>query len=189
MQAQRNQAGRANALRDPLEVRVVEASTAAPETVFDLLADVRSHLEWGGRRQSKETYRLLSIEAPEDPATVGTEFSSTGADGMGRFADASIVTEAVRPGLFEFVTEARLTTKKGRVVEWTLVHRFEIAPKGSGSEIAYAVRTLRISELPGMLAMFNTPGLRSLLLRAGRSNLTRGVRNLARMAEERSPAS
>ena len=33
---------------------------------------------------------------------------------------------------FEFVTEARLSTKKGEVVEWTHIHRYEIAPRGRG---------------------------------------------------------
>ena len=103
-----------------------EASQAPAEVVYDLLADIGSHLEWGGRMQ-KKNYRLLSIQAPEGPASVGTEFSSSGADAMGTFDDSSVVTEATRPSLFEFVTEARLSTKKGKVVEWTLVHRYEIA--------------------------------------------------------------
>jgi hypothetical protein len=33
--------------------------------------------------------------------------------------------------------------------------------------------------------MFNVPGLRSLLLALGRSNVRRGVRNLAQLAEQR----
>jgi hypothetical protein len=186
MQARQQGTGRANALKRPLApVRVEVGSGARPEVVYDLVADIRSHLEWGGRRQPKESYRLLSIDAPEGPAEVGTEFTSTGADGMGQFADSSVVTEAMRSSLFEFVTEARLTTKKGETVEWTLVNRFEISPKGGGSEIAYVIETVRISELPGMLALFNVAGLRELLLRAARSNVRRGVRNLARMAEER----
>ena len=48
---------------------------------------------------------------------------------MGTFIDTSVVTEATGPSLFEFVTEARLSTKKGKVVEWTLVHRYEIASR------------------------------------------------------------
>jgi hypothetical protein len=184
MQAQQKGA-RANALERELTVRIEESSTAPPAVVYDLLADIRSHLEWGGRRQSKKTYRLLSIDAPDRPATVGTEFTSTGADGMGRFADSSVVTEATWPSLFEFVTEARLTTKKSDVVDWTLVHRFEVAPDRDGSRIVYILRTVRISRLLGALALFNIAGLRTLLLRIGGSNVRRGVRNLARMAEER----
>lgn len=185
MQAHRR-IGRANALKRELVIRLEEPSGAPVEAVYDLLADVSSHLEWGGRQQ-KEKYRLLSVEAPEGPAAVGTEFRTTGADAMGEFADSSVVTEATRPRLFEFVTEARLTTKKGRVAEWTNVHRYELTPKEGGCVIAYSLRTLRISELPGPMAAFNIPGLRALLLRVGGSNLRRGLRNLARMAEPGTP--
>jgi hypothetical protein len=138
--------------------------------VYDRLADIPSHLEWGGRRQRKN-YRLLSIEAPDGPATVGAEFASTGADAMGEFADSSIVTEATRPRLLEFVTEARLSTKKGRV-------------KADGCLITYTFRTLRISELPGAMVAFEIPGLRAIGLRIGGSNLRNGLRNLARLAEQ-----
>ena len=151
----------------------------------NLLADVRSHLEWGGAMQKKRTFRLLSIQAADGPASVSTEFSSSGADGMGTFNDTSVVTEATRPSLFEFVTEARLSTKKGKVVEWTLVHRYEIDAKGEGCEVAYTVRTVRISELPGALGLFNVPGLRALITSVARSNVRGGLRNLVAMAEQR----
>ncbi len=185
MEVQRKGTGSANPLRGELVVQVETTSVAPAEIVYDLLADVRSHLEWGGRRQAKKTYRLLSIEAPEGPASVGTEFSSSGADAMGRFADSSVVTEAERPSRFEFVTEARLSTKKGAVVEWTLVHRYEIASEGEGCRVSYTARTVRISELPGALRMFNIRGLRPLLMKVASSNVRRGFRNLVRMAEER----
>lgn len=182
MQAQEKGIGRANALKRELVVRLEATSSAPIEAVYDLLADIPSHLEWGGQQQKKR-YRLLSVDAPGGPAAVGTEFRTTGADAMGEFADSSVVTEATRPRLFEFVTEARLTTKKGVVAEWTNVHRYELDPTDGGCRIAYSLRTLRISELPGPLAAFNVPGLRAILLRVGGSNLRRGLRNLARMAE------
>ncbi|HEY7659156.1 MAG TPA: SRPBCC family protein [Actinomycetota bacterium] len=186
MAAQRSGGGRANALKGELTARLEESTSAPAEAVYDLLADVGSHLEWAGTRQPKKSYRLLSIEGPEGPAGVGTEFTSTGADAMGRFADSSVVTEASRPGLFEFVTEARLTTKRDVVVEWTLVHRYEIKPEGSGCRIVYDVRIVRLSPTPGALALFTMPGLRSVLMRIGASYSRKGLRNLVRMAEERS---
>jgi hypothetical protein len=185
MEMSRKRSGRPNALKGELVVHVEELSAAPAAAVYDLLADVRSHLEWGGRMQRKKTYRLLSIDAPEGPAAVGTEFRSTGADAMGGFADSSVVTEATPPSLFEFVTEARLATKKGKIVEWTTVHRYELEPGVDGCRIAYTLRTVRISELPGALAMFEVPGLRSLLLKIGRSNVRRGLRNLATLAGNR----
>ena len=189
METLRKGNGRANALKAEIVVRVEEAVGAPSEVVYDLLADVRSHVEWGGRMQPKKTFRLLSIDAPEAPASVGTEFSSTGADGMGTFADSSVVTEASRPELFEFVTEARLSTKKkAGVIEWTLVHRYEIVPEGEGCRLSYTIRTIRISELRGPLGLFNVPGLRALLTSVARSNVRRGLRNLTRVAEQRAAA-
>jgi phage host-nuclease inhibitor protein Gam len=107
---------------------------------------------------------------------------------MGTFNDTSVVTEATRPSLFEFVTEARLSTKKGGVVEWTLVHRYEIGSDGKGCTVSYTTRTVRISELPGPLRLFNVPGLRAVLTRVARSNVRRGFRNLVMMADERATA-
>jgi hypothetical protein len=177
--------GRANALKGELSVHLEETTTAPAEIIYDRLADVRNHLEWGGTMQPKDNFRLLSIDAPEGPALVGTEFQSTGADAMGRFADSSVVTEATRPSVFEFVTEARLSTKKGKVVEWTNIHRYELTPQGEGCRIAYTIRTVRLSELPGGLAMFKVPGLRSLALKVSGSYARKGLRNLVKLAEGR----
>ena len=183
MQTQR----KGNALKGEIVIRLEEAVAAPAEVVYDLLADVGSHLEWGGAMQ-KKSYRLLSIQAPQEPASVGTEFSSSGADAMGTFNDTSVVTEATSPGLFEFVTEARLSTKKGKVVEWTLVHRYEIGSDGEGCTVSYTIRTVSISELPGPLRLFNVPGMRAVLTRVARSNVRRGFRNLVMMADERATA-
>ena len=183
MQTQRN----GNALKGEIVVRVEQAVQAPAEVVYELLADVGGHLEWGGRMQ-KKNYRLLSIQAPEGPASVGTEFSSSGADAMGTFIDTSVVTEATRPSLFEFVTEARLSTKRGKVVEWTLVHRYEISSGAEDSTVSYTIRTVRISELPGALRLFNVPGLRALLTGVAKSNVRRGFRNLVKMSEQRASA-
>ena len=175
------QLGRTNALPRELVVTLVERSAATPEVVWQALADLRSHAIWGGEMQSRKT-RLVSVEAPEGSAHVGTEFGSQGTDPMGRFSDRSVVTEATRPSLFEFVTEARLETKKGPVVEWTLVHRYEIAPRDRGSEITYTYRITRISELPGMLRLFASP-LSGLLQKMSAHVARRGLRGLARFAE------
>lgn len=177
----------ANALREELVVRVEEAARAPAEAVYEVLTDLRSHLDWAGERQKPKT-RLLSLDAPDGPATVGTEFHTTGADPMGRFADRSVVTEATPGTAFEFVTEARLTTKKRAVVDWTNVHRYELEPEGAGTRIVYTIRIVRISELVGVLAMFKVPGLRSLGLKASAGVARRAVRNLARVAEEHEAA-
>jgi hypothetical protein len=180
-------ASRSNALKGrALAVHVEESCGAPAEVVYDLLAELRSHLEWAGTMQPKKTFRLLSVEAPDGPATVGTEFRSTGADAMGQFGDSSVVTEASRPSVFEFVTEARLSTKKGAIVEWTNVHRYELKPNGDGCRISYHLEIARIGALPGGLAMFKVPGLRWVSLKVSASHARRGIRNLAAMAEAKS---
>jgi hypothetical protein len=102
---------------------------------------------------------------------------------MGRFADTSVVTEATKPSVFEFVTEARLSTKKAKVVEWTNIHRYELTAQGRGCRISYTLRTVRISELPGALAMLRVPGLRSLALKMSGSYARKGLRNLVELTE------
>lgn len=185
MEAQSTRNGRANALVGELIVRVEETTSASPEAVYETLGDLRSHAIWAGERQKKNT-RLLSVEAPGGAAAVGTEFRTTGADPMGSFSDRSVVTEVAHGKTLEFVTEALLTTKKGKGIEWANVHRYELTPERDGCRIAYTIRIARISELPGMLGLFKVPGLRSLALKASAGVARRGVRNLARLAEERS---
>src|SRR5438094_297062 len=97
---------RRTAWRNPV-LRFEGFCGAPAEDLYDLLADLQSHLEWAGQRQL-ETTRLLTLEAPPTPAGVGTEFFSTGSDGkVARWSDRSVVTEATRPEVFEFVTEGR----------------------------------------------------------------------------------
>jgi hypothetical protein len=174
----------ANALKKGLVVRVEAISPAKPQTVYDLLADLSSHLVWAGERQAEKT-RLLTIDAPAGPAVVGTEWRSTGADPMGTFSDRSVVTEATPAKAFEFVTEARLTVKKGRTSDWTSVERYDLEPRADGCRIVSTSRVTRISELPGMVALFNVPVLRELGLKVSAKVSRRTVRNLARLAEER----
>jgi len=177
----------ANALRREIELRAQAQSRASAEEVYDVLADLRSHLSWAGERQKRNT-RLLTLDAPEAPATVGTEFSTTGADPMGGFTDRSVVTEATRPSVFEFVTEARLVTKRGKVADWTNVHRYELTPSAGGCSIAYTLRVNRISALPGALALFNVRLVGGLARKASEGVARRGVDSLARFAEERARA-
>ena len=187
METQRTQGPRANALRREVVIHVEASSGASAETVYDVLADVRTHLEWAGERQKKNT-RLIALDAQEGPASVGSEFTSTGADPMGRFTDRSVVTEANRPSSFEFVTESRLETKKGKIADWTNVHRYELMPTSDGCRIVYTISVTRISALPGMLAMFNSRLLSGLAKKASAGVGRRGARNLARLAEERAGA-
>jgi hypothetical protein len=184
MQARRRGSNRENALKRDVEIRVEVPSRARAEAVYEVLADVRSHLTWAGERQ-KRNARLLTVDAPEGPALVGTEFTTTGADPMGRFTDRSVVTEATPASVFEFVTEGRLVTKRGKVADWTNVHRYELAPSPGGCRITYSIDITRISALPGALALFNVGPLSGLVAKATRTAARRGVEGLATLAEER----
>ena len=166
------------------EFRAETTGRAEPAVVYATLADLQSHLEWAGQRRSKKT-RLLTVEAPAGPAVRGTEFVTTGADPMGSFSDHSVVTEATPGRAFEFVTEARLTLKRGgEPVEWTNVHRYEIAPEGNGSRVAYTIRIARLSSLPGGLRLLATP-FAWILRMVWNTMMRRGLRTLVKVAEER----
>lgn len=170
--------------RDRREWRFTRPCRARPEDVYDLLADLRTHLEWGGKRQFR-SFRLLSLDAPEGPAQSGTEFTSTGRIPMNRarWDNRNTVTKADRPRVFEITTEGTIAWRSGAPGSGTFIHRFEIEPRGLASVVTYVSKQLRFRNPPW--------GLRYPLLR----NITyrvwipiwygRGFRNLLRMAEER----
>lgn len=162
-----------------------EGTTRAPaEAVYDLLADLRSHLDWGGERQS-ETTRLLSLDAPEGAATVGTEFHTTGSDGKhATWSDRSVVTEASRPEVFEFVTEGRRDGKPGSA-PWhaTAVHRYEITRHDDSTTVTY---TEELTRLDGAMWVMTAPVISRLVWRMAAKYMRRGFDALLALAEERS---
>jgi hypothetical protein len=180
---------RANVLKGrELVIEVEERSAAAAGVVYDLLADLSTHLEWGGARQRGKS-RLLSLDAAPGAAGVGTEFSTTGEDPMCLMHDRSVVTEASPARTFEFVTESLMDLKRGsKRSEWTLVHRYEIVPEPGGCRVTFRSRITRVSAFPGLLALFRVPGLRAIALKEAASGSRAGLRNLLQMAEERAGA-
>ncbi len=91
-------------------------SAASPQVVYDTIADLRNHLDWSGERASSETFKLLSIEAPDGPAAVGTAFTSSGSADNGTFHDRSEVTVATSPTTFVIETDSHLDRKRGKPV-------------------------------------------------------------------------
>jgi hypothetical protein len=180
---------RTNVLRRPLVGRVSETTEASPEAVYDVLADLSSHLEWGGRQVSGSA-RLLTLDAPVGPAQVGAEFESTGQDPMVRMTDRSVVTEATHPASFEFVTDSAWELKRsGRRADVTIVHRYELERLPQGCRVTYSFRATRASALPGLLGMFRIPLVRAIAIRMSVTGLRGGFRNLLRAAEQRQSAS
>ena len=159
-------------IRKPFRaIRFEGRSKASAEVVYDVLSDLRSHLEWAGAKQL-ETTRLLTMEAPAGPAGVGTEFVTTGSDGkVARFADRSVVTESLRQG------------KPGsRPWHLTMVHHYEIDPDSGGCRVTYTEEITRMSGAPRALAM---RGIRRLIHRISARYMRRGFDALIAMAEER----
>ena len=161
--------------------RTSVTSSAPPDVVYDVIADLRNHLDWSGDRASSDTFKLLSIDAPEGTASVGTAFSSSGAADNGTFHDRSEVTVASRPTAFVIETDAHLDRTRGKPWDAHFVHRYDIAPEGPGSRITYTETIARVNYVPYWLQ----PGVRSIFKvyvnRADRKQLA----NLARLAEER----
>jgi len=163
--------------------RLDKHSTAPPEVVYDTLADLQTHLEWGGVEQRSD-FRLLSLDAPEGPATVGTWFISTGAIPMSvrTWSDRSTVTIAERPDIFEFVTQATARRPR-RSMEATYRHRYEITAAPGGSRVTYTFTQLEASHPFLRMAL---PVVRAMTWRVGIPFLAgRGFRRLLATAERR----
>jgi hypothetical protein len=160
-------------------------STAQPREVYEVLADLRSHLEWAGERQFK-SFRLLSLDTPREAAVPGTTFTSVGAIPMsrGRFENRNTVTTADPARVFEITTASTIAWPRRAPGDGTFVNRFEISPDGDGSRVIYTSEQLRFENPPW--------GLRYPMLRTVTARFwipiwsRRGFRNPLRMAEERS---
>ena len=156
-------------------------SPASPDVVFDVIADLRNHVVWSGERASDENNKLLSLEAPEGTATVGTSFTSSGTAGSDTFHDRSEVTVATRPSTFVIETDAHMDRKRGKPWDAHFVHRYDIEPDDAGSRITYTELIERVNYVPYWLQ----PGIRWLfkiyINRADRKQLA----NLAGLAAER----
>jgi hypothetical protein len=153
---------------------------AAPaDVVYDLLADLRTHLEWGGARQSSD-FRLLSLDASSPIAVAGTRFRTTGSIPMSgrQWHDESTVTVASRPSTFEFVTDARAGAMTARYR-----HRYDIRPSLGGCRIEYTFTEEAVTK---PMLRLGLPVMRSMTWRFAIPMFAgRGFRNLVAAAEAR----
>ena len=124
--------------RDGFTVGASVHSAASPQAVYDVLANLRTHVVWGGKAYGAKLQHLLAIDCPFEPATVGTEFRSVGYTSHGVWHDQSTVTEATPWSLFEFVTRGTMQSDPPFHGSW--VHRYEIEPDGGGSTVTYHCR-------------------------------------------------
>ncbi len=170
---------------DRITFRCSGSTPASPEVVYETIANIRDAMIWASERQTKK-FRLLTLDAPEGEATVGTGWDSTGADPMGTFTDHSMVTAADAPRLFVFRTESKLAWKNGKESRATIIHRYEVAPEGDGSRVTYLFRGTGPMPMPWyMRAMLATPGMRQMALSGPKRGVQRGFANLLELAVER----
>lgn len=169
-------------MREQLPAMRLSKTCAAPsEVVYDMLADLRSHLRWGGAEQRRD-FRLISMDAPDGPAVVGTVFATSGTIPMSvrRWEDRSTVTAAVRPSMFEFVTEGQVGSgEKAMIARYR--HRYDMASVRGGSTVTYTMTQEQIANRLLRLAM---PVIRQMMWSVGIPMFAgRGFRNLVADAE------
>jgi len=163
-------------------MRLSTRCSAPPDVVYDVVADLGTHLTWGGSEQRSD-FRLLTLDAPAGRATVGTTFTSTGAIPMSmrKWEDHSTVTIAAQPVTFEFVTHATVRRSR-RSMEATYRHRYDIAMAPGGSEVSYELTQL---DAVNPLLRLALPFVRTMTWRVGIPFMAgRGFRNLLALAEQ-----
>jgi len=168
---------------DTIYEMVLEAHCdASPGAVYAVLADLSTHLDWGGRRQ-RRSFRLTSLQGGGQ-MRVGTEFTSVGSIPMtrARWDDHSVVVQADPAAVMEFHTDSvAVWPPTGRKTEARWEHRYQIDPDGAGSRVTYRLRLASITNAPLRMTV---PVMRTMTSRVMTPYLCqRGFANLLRAAE------
>jgi hypothetical protein len=166
-----------------MTIKASVTSKAKPDDVYNVLADLSTHLQWAGEQAARDDFKLLSLQAPKGRASVGTTFTSTGAnskDGRSKFQDESIVTEATVPSLFAFVTDSHLERKRRPTWQVRFVHRFDVEHEGTGSRISYTAGVYPVNYRPYWLHPIARPMTRMLVTKF----TTKHMENLSALAEK-----
>jgi len=169
-------------MANPYDTVLEAHCDASPAAVYDVLTDLSTHLDWGGRQQ-RRSFRLTSMEG-SGPLRLGTEFDSRGSMPMtrARWEDHNVVVRA-DPALVEFHTASIAVWPTGRrtVARWE--HRYEIAPDGAGSRVVYRLRQAAMTDPPLRLRV---PVMRTLTRRVMMPFFCqRGFTNLLQAAQRR----
>jgi Polyketide cyclase / dehydrase and lipid transport len=160
---------------------------APPAAVYDVLANLETHLDWAGRKQ-RHGFQLTALQA-DSPMRAGTGFTSVGSMPMTRtrWQDHSVVVQADRAAVIEFHTTGVAAWPSGRRTEARWEHRYDIEPAGDGARVTYRLRLASMSNpplrmrLPVMAAMTHRVMI-PFLCRRGFSNLLRAAEQSARSA-------
>ena len=154
-------------------------TAASPDDVYRVLSDLSTHQVWAGEQAPSKLFRLLTVEAPGGQATVGTTFSSTGANAMSStFHDRSVVVVADQGSRFGFDTESTLQRKHRPPWHVRFAHRYSIEPSNGGARVSYSCEVRPRNYVPYWLQPWMRPATRAMVPRS----IAKNMRNLARMA-------
>lgn len=156
-------------------------STATPQDLYDVLADLGTHAQWGGRESANKNQALLTVDAPAGLAVTGTAFTSEGKAGKDRFHDRSNVTAATPGEHFAFTTQSRLERAHGP--EWHVVfrHDYQLLATATRSTVQYFCSVNPVNYKPYWLK----PGIKLLTHTVVNRLMRENLNNLARLAESR----
>ena len=112
-----------------MAIRKETVINSPPEKVFEYIADLSRHSEWG-------THQLKIESVSEGPTAVGSKFKSVGYQMGADSHDDVTVVEYSPPQRFVFES----STKAGR-----FRHAFDAQPEGDGTRLAKSFETLELS--------------------------------------------
>jgi hypothetical protein len=154
-------------------------TSAARAAVYATLADISTHLTWGGEGTRDEKFRLLTLDQPGGAAVTGTRFTSTGVVPFGTFHDETVVTDAAPGHLFAFVTASVLERTRGDAWRGSFEHRYALSSDGEDTVIRYECDIFAGNYMPYWWRLPMRPMTRYMLGRKVKTSL----RSLAAMAE------
>lgn len=160
-------------------VRVSTRTGASRAAVYAVLADLSTHLVWGGEETGDKRFRLLTMELTSGAAVTGTRFASTGLIPMGTFHDETVVTAATPPARLDFHTQSVLERKRRDSWRGTFDHRYMLESDGGETIIRYEVDLYATNYVPWWWRLPMRPMTRTMV---GRT-MTRCLRSLARIAD------
>ena len=163
-----------------LPFRASIRTSASPQAVYDVVADLSTHLRWAGEESPNRDFRLLSMDASPGPAHVGDTFASTGAAMLGAtFHDRSTVVVAEPPARFGFDTEATLQRKHARTWRAQVETRYEIEASDGGAILTHTCEIRPQNYVPWWFKA----AMRRMSIRMAERRMVAHLRNLVRLAE------